>query len=221
MNEFESRVKSDMRALFLDSSSAQAPRRLFLTGLLMLPLTNACATNHERIFRWEEEFVLDTGENLLLERTVRFRRSGEPYNPMILGWAREDSTIVLKEGPGDLIGARYTLKDWIDPVVLERDPSSRALVMVGTAWNCDWVKRFGNKHRSIYIAFRLQPSMEAEAIDFPDWAWGKQRKLYKMYFEIAPPARVMPAEAEQHNKSVARGAPEFFRIDRTIKFCGA
>lgn len=196
-------------------------RRYLLGALMVLPLTSACATNHERVFRWEEEFVLDSGERLLLERTVRFRRSGEPGNPMIIGWAREDSTISVKEGPADLIGATYALKDWIDPVVLERDPSSRALVMVGTAWNCDWVKRFGAKSRSLYVAFRLRPGAEAEAIDFPEWTWGKERKLYKMYFYIEPPAHVTPAEAERHNKKGARGAPEFFRIDRTIKFCGA
>ena len=220
MNEIECRGNRDLRTLFLDLSSTQATRRLFLTGVLMLPLSNARATNHERIFRWDEEFVLDTGEKLLLERSLRFRRSGEPYNPMIIGWAQEDSTIVVREGPTDLVGARYTLKNWIDPVMLERDPTTRELVMVGTAWNCDLAERFGDQRRGLYIAFRMRADAEAEAMDFPNWAWGKQRKLYKIFVEIPPPARVTPAEAVRHNKTDARGAKRFFLIDPSHKPSG-
>ena len=148
--------------------------------------------------------------------------SGEPYNPMRVSWAREDSTIVVKAGPSDVVGARYTLRDWIDPVVLERDPMSRALIMFGNRrGKCDWVEKFGDKSRGIYVAFVLRPGFEAEAIDFPEWGWGKQRKLYNMFFEIEPPTRVTPTEAARHNKNVARGAPEFFKIDQSIKLCGS
>ena len=177
------------------------------------------ACSKEKVFRWEEEVVLSSGETLLLDRTTRYRRSGEPYNPLQQTWAREDSSIVVLNGVGDLVGARYALKDWIDPVVLDRDPQTRALVMVGTAWNCDWVKKYEGKAKSLYVAFHLRPDAEAEAIAIPDWAWGRPRNLYKPYFEIEPPKRVTPADAERHNKTEARGAPEFFRIDPTIKFC--
>ncbi len=89
--------------------------------------------------------------------------------------------------------------------------------MIGTAWNCDWVRKYQGKAKSLYVAFRLRPGAEAEAIAIPDWAWGRTRNLYKVYIEIEPPKRVTPADAERHNKTEARGAPEFFRIDRDYK----
>lgn len=177
----------------------------------VIALSSGCS--NEKIFRWQEEVVLSSGEQLLLDRTTRYRRSGEPGNPLRSGWAREDSSIVVKEGPVDLLGARYALKDWIDPVVLDRDPITRDLVMVGTAWNCDWVKRFGGKSRGIYVAFHLRPKAEAEATDFPQWAWNRRRNLYKVFNEIDPPALVTPADAERHNKHGARGHRIFFLID--------
>lgn len=189
---------------------------LWLAALASLLLA-ACAK--EKVFRWEEEVVLSTGETLLLERTTRYRRSGEPYNPLQAGWAPEDSAIVVRTGPADLVGATYAVRDWIEPVVLDRDPQTRALLMVGTAWNCDWVRQYAGKAKGLYVAFRLRPGAEAEAIVLPDWAWGRTRNLYLSYFEIEPPKRVTPAEAERHNKTEARGAPEYFRIDPTIKFC--
>lgn len=189
---------------------------LWLAALASLLLA-ACAK--EKVFRWEEEVVLSTGETLLLERTTRHRRSGEPYNPLQAGWAPEDSAIVVRTGPADLVGATYAVRDWIEPVVLDRDPQTRALLMVGTAWNCDWVRQYAGKAKGLYVAFRLRPGAEAEAIVLPDWAWGRTRNLYLSYFEIEPPKRVTPAEAERHNKTEARGAPEYFRIDPTIKFC--
>lgn len=185
-----------------------------LSALLVL---TACA--REKVFRWEEEVVLSTGETLLLDRTTRYRRSGEPYNPLQAGWAREDSSIVVVGGARDLVGAGYALKDWIDPVVLDRDPQTRELILVGTAWNCDWVRPYAGKAKGLYVAFRLRPGVPAEAVALPDWAWGRARNLYKMYFEIEPPKRVTPAEAERHNRTDARGAPEYFRIDPSIKFC--
>jgi len=178
------------------------------------------ACRGEKVFRWEEEVVLSTGEALLLQRSTRYRRSGEPYNPLRVGWAREDSNIVVRAGPADLLGARFTLKDWIDPVVLDRDPHTRELIMVGTAWNCDWVRPYAGKARSLYVAFRLRPGAEAEAVVLPDWAWGRTRNLYKMYFEIEPPKRVTPAEAERHNRTEARGHRIFFVIDRDYKASG-
>lgn len=85
--------------------------------------------------------------------------------------------------------------------------------MVGNAWNCDWVKRFGDRARGIYIAFELQAGKEPVAIDFPSWAWNRRRNLYKPYFEIDPPPLVVPAEAERHNKSEARGHRIYFVVD--------
>ena len=116
-----------------------------------------------------------------------------------------------------MVGAKYLLKDWIEPVVLDRDPISGALVMLGNAWNCDWVKRFGDKPRGIYIAFQPNPGQEAAAIDFPSWAWNRRRNLYMPYFEIDPPPLVTPAEAERHNKISARGSRDLFLIDPNYK----
>ena len=191
--------------------------RLLLAALLAALLLAACA--REKVFRWEEEVVLSSGETLLLDRTTRYRRSGEPYNPLRIGWAPEDSGIVVRAGAPDLTGASYAVRDWIEPVVLDRDPQTRDLVMVGTAWNCDWVRKYAGKAKGLYVAFRLRPGVEAEAIPVPDWAWGRTRNLYLNQFEINPPKRVTPAEAERHNKNDARGAPEYFRIDPMIKFC--
>ena len=103
--------------------------------------------------------------------------------------------------------------------ILDRDPQTQDLVMVGTAWNCDWVRKYAGKARGLYVAFRLRPGVRAEAIPMPDWAWGRTRNLYLTYFEIEPPKRVTPGQAEWHNKTDARGAPEYFRIDPTIRFC--
>ncbi len=191
--------------------------QLWLGVLLATLLLAACA--REKVFRWEEEVVLTGGETLVLERTARYRRSGEPYNPTKTGWAPEDSGIVVRSGPEALIGATYAVRDWIEPVVLDRDPQSRDLVMVGTAWNCDWVRKYAGKAKGLYVAFRLRPGVEAEAIGMPDWAWGRTRNLYLNYFKIEPPKRVTPAETERHNKNDARGAPEYFRIDPAIRFC--
>lgn len=188
---------------------------LWLGLLSALLVLTACA--REKVFRWEEEVVLSTSETLVLDRTTRYRRSGEPYNPLRTGWAREDSSIVVVSGPQDLVGARYALKDWIDPVVLDRDPHTRELIMVGTAWNCDWVRAYAGKARGLYVAFRLRPGAEADAIVLPDWAWGRTRNLYVTYFEIEPPKRVTPAETERHNKTDARGARRFFMIDHDHK----
>jgi hypothetical protein len=189
--------------------------RLLLAALLAALLLAACA--REKVFRWEEEVVLSTGETLLLERSTRYRRSGEPYNPLRTGWAPEDSEIVVRAGAPDLVGAGYAVRDWIEPVVIDRDPHTRELVMVGTAWNCDWVRKYAGKARGLYVAFRLRPGVEAEAVPVPDWAWGRTRNLYLTYFEIEPPKRVTPAEAERHNKNDAQGHRRFFRIDSDHK----
>ena len=182
-----------------------------LRWLWIAALLSACS--NEKTFRWEEEVALSTGDPLLLDRTTHYRRSSEPGNPLRWGWAREDSTITVKHGPADLLGAKYTLKDWIDPVVLDRDATTRALVMIGNAWNCDWVKRFGDKPRGIYIAFEMKPGSEAAAIDFPTWAWNRHRNLYKVFNEIDPPSLVTPEVAERHNKNGARGSRDLFLID--------
>ena len=192
--------------------------RQWLGALLATLLLAACA--REKVFRWEEEVVLTGGETLLLERTTRYRRSGEPYNPMKTSWAPEDSGIVVRSGPEGLVGATYAVRDWIEPVVLDRDPQSRDLVMVGTAWNCDWVRKYAGKAKGLYVAFRLRPGVEAEAIAVPDWAWGRTRNLYLTYFEIEPPKRVTPAEAERHNKNDARGHQRFFLIDPDYRASG-
>jgi hypothetical protein len=175
------------------------------------------ACSNEKVFRWEEEVALSSGEALVLDRTTRYRRSGEPYNPLRVGWAPEDSSIVVRSGPPDLVGAVYAVRDWIEPVVLDRDPQTRALVMVGTAWNCDWTRKYRGKAKSLYVAFRLRPGAEAEAIPIPDWAWGRARNLYLTYSEITPPKRVTPADAERHNKTEARGHRIYFFIDRDYK----
>jgi len=179
--------------------------------LLAALLLTACA--REKVFRWEEEVVLSSGETVVLERTTRYRRSGEPYNPLRTGWAPEDSGIIVQAGATDLIGARYTVREWIEPVVLDRDPHTGDLVMVGTAWNCDWVRKYSGKAKGLYVAFRLRPGVEAEVIAVPDWAWGRTRNLYLTAFEIEPPKRVTPVEAERHNKSSAQGHRRFFMID--------
>jgi hypothetical protein len=189
--------------------------RLWLGSLLAMLLLSACAK--EKVFRWEEEVVLSSGETLVLERSTRYRRSGEPYNPLQTSWAPEDSAIVVRAGPPESIGARYSVRDWIEPVILDRDPQTRDLVMVGTAWNCDWVRKYAGKARGLYVAFRLRPGVEAEAIPVPDWAWGRARNLYLTYFEIEPPKRVTPAEAARHNKHDARGHRIFFVIDPDYK----
>ena len=198
---------------------AEAMRpRLWLIALLAALLVTACA--REKVFRWEEEVVLSTGETLVLERTTRYRRSGEPYNPLRSSWAPEDSGIAVRSGAADLIGAGYAVRDWIEPVVLDRDPQTRGLVMVGTAWNCDWVRKYAGKARGLYVAFLLRPGVQAEAIPVPDWAWGRKRNLYLTQFEIEPPKRVTPAEAERHNKTEAQGDKRFFMIDRDYKASG-
>jgi hypothetical protein len=192
----------------------KGPWRL-LGWLCIAALLSACS--NEKTLRWEEEVVLSTGEQLLLGRSQHYRRSSEPGNPLRSGWAPEHSSIEVKKGPTDLIGASYRLKDWIEPVVLDRDPTSRALVMVGNAWNCDWVKRFGDKPRGIYIAFELRAGKEPTAIDFPSWAWHRRRNLYLPYFEVDPPSLVTPSEAERHNKTSARGSRDLFLIDPSYR----
>ncbi len=72
-------------------------RRAWLGAMCASLLLAACS--NEKVFRWEEEVVLSSGETLLLDRTARYRRSGEPYNPLRSGWATEDSTIVVQGGP--------------------------------------------------------------------------------------------------------------------------
>jgi hypothetical protein len=193
-----------------------ADRRTAIAALLALPMIAACS--NETLLRWEEEVTLSSGEALVLERTTRFRRKSAPFNPLETSWGREDSSVEVRSGPADLVGARYGLIDWFDPVVIDRDPVSRQLILVATAWNCDWVRPYKGKNRSVYVAFGMRPGAEAAAVDFPSWAWNRTRNLYKPNFEIKPPKRVTAEHAREHNASKARGAREFFVIDPSIKF---
>lgn len=189
---------------------------LFATWMLVVS-TALIACSNETVLRWEEEVTLSTGEKLLLDRTTRYRKKSAAFNPLESSWGPEDSSIVVREGPADLVGARFGLKEWFEPLVLDRDPASRQLLLIATGWNCDWVRPYAGKNRSIYVAFALQ-SGGGVAVNFPDWAWNRTRNLYLTYFDIKPPGRVTAEHAREHNASKARGAPEFFVVDPSIKF---
>ena len=189
-------------------------RRLTLAALALLPTMAGCS--NEKVFRWEEEVTLSGGEALLLERTTRFRKKGAPFNPLETIWGEEDSSILVRAGPADLVGARFGLREWFIPVVIDRDPESRRLVLIATAFNCDWVQPYKGKNRSIYVAFELRPGAEAAAVDFPAWAWNRKRNLYLMSFDVPVPQRVTAERAREHNATDARGTKRFFVVDPTV-----
>lgn len=191
-----------------------ADRRTAIAALLALPMMAACS--NETLLRWEEEVTLSSGETLLLECTTRYRKKGAPFNPLESIWGLEDSSIVVRAGPADLVGARFDPRAWFIPVVIDRDPGSRQLVLVATAFNCDWVKPYKGKNRSIYVAFGMRPGVEAAAVDFPKWAWNRTRNLYLPNFEIKPPKRVTAEHAREHNASKARSHKILFVIDPTF-----
>lgn len=181
----------------------------------------SCAAMHDQTYSWREEVLLSSGEQVTLKRTAHFTKRSEPGNPLRFSWAKEDSTLTVDAGPPDLIRASFLLKDWIGPMILDRDPQSQRLVLVGAAHNCDWVARFGHKPRGIYIAFVLTPGREAEAVDFPVWAWNRPSNLYLATYEIYPPRTVTPAETERHNAQDARMHRILRVVDPTFKAgCG-
>lgn len=196
------------------SDPCSVDRRTAVVALLTLPMVAACS--NEKLLRWEEEVALSSGETLLLERTTRYRRKSAAFNPLESSWGREDSSVEVRSGPADVVGARYGLTGWFDPVVIDRDRSTKQLVLVTTAWNCDWVEPYKGKNRSIYVAFGMRPGAEAAAVDFPDWAWNRTRNLYKPNFDSKPPRRVTPEHAREHNAKEARGHKIFFVIDPTF-----
>jgi hypothetical protein len=188
---------------------------LFATWMFVVS-TALIACSNETVLRWEEEVTLSTGEKLLLDRTTRYRKKSAAFNPLESSWGPEDSSIVVREGPADLVGARFGLKEWFEPLVLDRDPASRQLLLIATGWNCDWVRPYAGKNRSIYVAFALQ-SGGGVAVNFPDWAWNRTRNLYLTYFDIKPPGRVSAEHAREHNASKARGSKFLFVIDPSFR----
>jgi ferric-dicitrate binding protein FerR (iron transport regulator) len=87
------------------SSKASSRGRGWIKWLLAAAIVGGVmyACRGEKTYDWEEEVVLSSGERLVLERSVRLERISAPFNPFKSEWAWRESTIVVRDGPADLL----------------------------------------------------------------------------------------------------------------------
>jgi len=192
------------------SRGAAAKRwiKWLLLGAVVAGLMYAC--RGEKTYRWEEEVVLGSGERLLLDRSIRLERISAPFNPFQTSWAWRESTIVVREGPPDVKGARY--EAWLLPMLIERDQGREGLVVVGIPVNCDAYKAYRPDRGWLYLAFHLQSGQPTQQVPIPDWAWGRRLNLLKPNSDKAPPRRVNPDFTGRFNREESRGEINYFEI---------
>lgn len=159
------------------ASSARRRRwgRWLVAAGLVAVLVYAC--DDDRVYRWREEVVLSTGERLLLARSVRLQRGGAPFNPFETAWYWRESVVEVREGPADLVGGRYEAR--LLPMLVERDPATRRLVVVAINVYCDDRLPYKPEAGQRYFAFVLQAGSVMQPIAVPDWAWGRRLNVLK------------------------------------------
>jgi hypothetical protein len=184
--------------------------RTLSASLIALVMTTACSS--DKTFRWEEEVVLSTGEQLTLDRTVRLERISAPFNPLKSEWAWRGSTFTVRDGPADVKGARYSAP--LLPMLLERDPLTKKLVIVSKPVYCFDYKAYAPDQGWVYLAFALSGDEPMQQVRIPDWAWERRSNLLKPNSDEAPPGRVTPAFASEFNRTKSRGEPWYFQIWR-------
>ena len=183
---------------------------LVVGQICVLSLLSACSS--EKTYHWEEEVVISTGERLTLDRTLRFEKISAPFNPFKSEWAWGGSTFVVREGPADVKNARYDAS--LVPMLLDRDPMTRNLIVVGIPVTCVVYKTFEPDQGWLYLAFRLSANQQMRQVRIPDWAWERRLNLLKPNLDNAPPAHVSPAFTNEFNRNISRGEPSYFQVRR-------
>lgn len=187
--------------------------RWAMAAAVVAVLVYAC--DDDRMYRWQEEVVLSTGERLLLERSARLQRGGAPFNPFEIAWYWRESTIDVRAGPADLVGGRYEAR--LLPMLLERERPGGALLVVAISIYCRDRAGDGGPQDIPYRAYRLQPKGPMQQIPIPDWAWGRRLNVLKPNRDESPPRLVTPEFAERFNREKSQGAPPVFVVDRSYK----
>ena len=203
-----------------EAAQAQAPLpprrrrwvRWAVAAAAVAVLVYAC--DDDRVYRWQEEVVLSTGERLLLERSVRLQRGGAPFNPFETAWYWRESVLQVRQGPADLVGGRYEAR--LLPMLVERDPATRRLVVVATPVSCAAYGAYRPDRGWTYLAFALSPNAPMQQIPIPDWAWGRRLNVLKPNRDESPPRRVTPQFAERFNRERSRGERDYFEVMREV-----
>ena len=196
------------------ASSARRRRwgRWLVAAGLVAVLVYAC--DDDRVYRWREEVVLSTGERLLLARSVRLQRGGAPFNPFETAWYWRESVVEVREGPADLVGGRYEAR--LLPMLIERDPATRRLVVVATPVSCTAYREYRPDRGGVYLAFALSPGAPMQQVPIPDWAWGRRLNVLMPNEDESPPRQVTPQFAERFNRERSRGGPWYFELMRQV-----
>lgn len=178
-------------------------------GIAVICLT-ACGN---KTYSWREQVVLSTGERLILGRSVHLERASGAFNPFKSEWFWREWTITLLEGPTDLQGMRYEAR--VLPMLVERDPSSKELTVVGITFYCDDRLALNPHPGQRYFAFAFRSGGMAQ-VPVPEWAWGRSSNLLKPNADESPPREVHPGLADQFNRNESRGEAHYLRIDRSV-----
>lgn len=191
--------------------------RRLITWLLIAAVVAGLmyACQGEKTYYWEEEVVLSSGEQLLLDRSVRLERISAPFNPFKSEWAWRESTIVVRDGPADVKGARYEAR--LLPMLLERDPSTKQWIVVGISVYCDDRVPFSPEPGQRYFAFALEPAQPMQQVRLPEWAWERRSNLLKPNSDKPPPRHVTADFADRFNRDESRGEIQYFEIKRSAK----
>lgn len=105
-----------------------------LCFLCIVPLAAACS---EQV-AWQEEIRLNTGETLLIRRTLTFERGGSPGNPLRSTWrSQPGGTLEF-----DWRGQHYVFTGHNGPLLVAISPSGRPVV-VANAEDGRWDARHG------------------------------------------------------------------------------
>jgi hypothetical protein len=184
-----------------------------LVASVVAGLMYAC--RGEKTHHWQEEVVASSGERLLLERSVRLERIGAPFNPFKSEWAWRESTIVVRDGPADVKGARYEAR--LLPMLIERDPSTKQWIVVGISVYCDDRVPFNPVPGQRYFAFVLARAQPMQQVRLPEWAWERRLNLLMPNENKSPPRHVTPDFADRFNREESRGEIQYFEIRRSAK----
>lgn len=207
------RTMHESRTPVAPAKAAPRGRRLIkwlLLAAVVAGLMYAC--RGEKTHHWQEEVVVSTGERLLLERSVRLERIGAPFNPFKSEWAWRESTIVVREGPADVRGARYEAR--LLPMLIERDPSTKQWIVVGIPVSCSVYQSFKPDIGLLYLAFELKPGHDKRQVPIPEWAWERRLNLLMPNGNKPPPRHVTPDFADRFNREESGGELDYFQIRR-------
>lgn len=192
----------------------QITKRWFLVFAAVAQCLVGC--DNEREFRWEEEVVLSSGETLVLQRVVRLDRTSAPGNPFKFEWGWREFFFVVTEGPPDVRGATY--KAPMIPIVIDRDPETRAIVVIGIPISCPVYKLHQPDRGSLYLAFKISGDNAQQQSPIPEWAWDRVANILEPSWDESPPPRVTAAQAQELNRTKGRGDPSYFQIQKAPPF---